>query len=174
VADGQLGDSTSLLIPLPGLRQQLRGAARGRGRHRLGLPPHVTLLYPFVGAPAVTGPLRDRLRKLLSDQPAFETELTTLCSFPGSRTLCLLPAAAEPFARLTDLLHAAFPDHPPYEGRYPVVIPHVAVCTGPQRPGLSEALAARLPLRAAVSHVALVGRLGALRPRVLDRFPLAA
>ena len=48
--------------------------------------------------------------------------------FPG--VVWLAPEPAEPFIALTELLAAAFPDHPPYEGAHDEIVPHLTLGLG--------------------------------------------
>jgi hypothetical protein len=48
--------------------------------------------------------------------------------FPVS--LYLAPDPDAPFAALTDAVYRAFPDHPPFAGKFDVVVPHVTVAHG--------------------------------------------
>ena len=51
--------------------------------------------------------------------------------FPANpRVLCLRPEPDEPFRAMTAALVAAFPEHPPYGGKYADPIPHATVAIG--------------------------------------------
>ena len=63
----------------------------------LGVPAHVTVLYPF-HPPALTSAMLARLRQLFAEFAPFDYELTELRRFPG--TLYLAPEPAEPFRGL--------------------------------------------------------------------------
>ncbi len=81
------------------------------------IPAHVTLLFPLVDAPPVAG-LYDR------EEP-FDVELSRIERFPADVWLAPEPCAR--FLRLIELTTAAFPDHPPYGGRFSEPIPHLRI-----------------------------------------------
>lgn len=87
---------------------------------------HITLLAPF-GKDARPGPAElDDVAEFFAEQAPFDYRLTDLCTFPsGVRYLSPEPAAR--FSRLTHALHKMFPEYPPYEGQYDLVVPHLTV-----------------------------------------------
>jgi 2'-5' RNA ligase len=93
-----------------------------------GVPAHVTLDFPFVPAAELTEELVDGLRELFAAVEPFEFELRRTGRFP--HTLYLAPEPAEPFVALVDRLRTAYPDFPPYGGRYEGVVPHLTVAEG--------------------------------------------
>jgi 2'-5' RNA ligase len=96
-------------------------------RPSIGVPPHVTLLYPFVPAEAVESALDD-LRALFAATPSFDVSFREVRRWPEMAYLA--PEPPEPFARLTEAIVAQWPDHPPYEGIHETVIPHLTVAYG--------------------------------------------
>lgn len=116
----------------------------------LGIPLHVTLLHPFV-APDELDAALPRLRAALAGHERFDFSLERLRTFP--RAVWVAPEPAEPFRALTAAIHAAFPLHPPYAGKYPDVIPHVTL--------------------AYVEEAQLASTLAALRTRVEPLLPVA-
>jgi 2'-5' RNA ligase len=100
-----------------------------RSRHTydgpLGIPPHVTLLFPFVPAGRLTGEVEERLTRLLGAARAFDVSFARAARWPS--LLYLEPRPSEPFSALTEAIAAAWPEHPPYEGEHEVVIPHLTV-----------------------------------------------
>lgn len=146
--------ATAVLIPVPEAAPHVDGyRSRFTPAHVVGLPPHVTLLYPFVdSAELTTGVLRD-VERIVADVGRFEVTFRSVARLEGSPpTLYLAPEPAGPFAELTRALVAAFPAYPPYGGRYDEIVPHLTVATAD-----AEALApvaaevsASLPLAAPV------------------------
>lgn len=67
---------------------------------RAGVPPHVTLMYPFLPPSDLTDAIIDALAGLVGGANRFEFELTRVCEF-GQGVVYLDPYPAEPFARLT-------------------------------------------------------------------------
>lgn len=96
-------------------------------RPSMGIPPHVTLLSPFVPAEAAEGSLGG-LRDLFVAAPRFTVSFRELRRWPEMAYLA--PEPPEPFARLTEAIAERWPAHPPYEGIHDVVIPHLTVAYG--------------------------------------------
>lgn len=139
----------------------------------LGIPAHITLLFPFVQAAELDKTLFGELRKLFATQPAISFSLTRLAEFPDE-TLWLAPEPAEPFRRLTTLILDRYPDYPPYEGIHDEVIPHLTVTSGEAslRDELEAALTPHLPVRAEAREVVLLEEQADEHWRTRERFPL--
>lgn len=116
---------------------------------------HVTLLAPWLDEPTETD--LATVAAILASEPVFDFELVDVDEFPdGTLHLTIEPNA--PLRRLTARLAAAFPDHPPYAGRYPEVVPHLTldhVATGATPDGLRRELGARLSVRTHADRVDL-------------------
>lgn len=93
----------------------------------IGVPAHVTLLYPFVPAP-VPGDVIGELRELFARIEPFAYTLRRTARFPD--ILYLAPEPPEPFVRMTEQLHARWPEYPPYGGDHDEIVPHVSVAYG--------------------------------------------
>lgn len=106
----------------------------------LGVPAHITVLYPFVAPAAITDDVCEGVRRAIADIPAFRFHLTEVRKFPG--VLYLAPEPAAPFATMTSALANAFPAHPPYGGRFASIVPHLTVAHF--EPPALQALAAEL------------------------------
>lgn len=100
-----------------------------RERHdpvaRRGMPPHLTVLYPFVAPGEITPAVLARVQDALRTIRAFDFELADLGRFPD--TVWLAPSRTTPFVALTTTIAAAFPAHPPYGGRFATIVPHLTV-----------------------------------------------
>jgi 2'-5' RNA ligase len=152
--------------------------ARSYGRHErvppLGVPAHVTLLYPFLPRSEITAEVRARLGAVVAAEPAFDVAFRRFGRFPS--VLWLDPEPADPFRRLTHALWEAWPQTPPYAGRFDDVTPHLTVAEHADD-ALLDAVAADvepgLPVSMTVTEAALlaVGD-GSWRP--FAAFPLAA
>jgi 2'-5' RNA ligase len=115
-----------------------------------GMPAHVTLLFPFVPADQVEA-AATRLAELVAAEPAFDVIFPRVASFP--EVLYLPPEPAAPFAALTQAIAAAWPEHPPYEGAFDEVVPHLTVAEsgdGALLDRIAAEVEPRLPLRARV------------------------
>lgn len=151
----------ALILPVPEA-EALVGEYRLRHDRSaaLGVPAHITINYPFV--PFVERPAAalSILRPLLAAQPGFEYALSAICTFPGF--LYLAPDPAAPFRALIEAVAAAFPDSPPYGGRFVEIIPHLTVAEADEAdlPSLQDRFsahaAARLPLAARAKEIWLM------------------
>lgn len=142
---------------------------------RLGIPAHVTLLFPFVPAEELDETLFGELRALFAAQPAFAFTLTRLVGFPD-QTIWLAPEPAAPFRTLTELIFAEYPAYPPYEGIHDEVIPHLTVTSDDAsiRDELDAAMTPHLPIEAVVHDVVLLEEDETGYWRARERFPLGA
>src|SRR5262252_1102547 len=99
----------------------------GRFRNRydpgaaLGLPAHVTILYPFKPPSEVTSRVTETLSQLFSRISRFDSCFNETKFFP--RVLYLAPEPAELFQALTKTVVGQFPENPPYCGQFDEVIP---------------------------------------------------
>ncbi len=91
----------------------------------VGVPPHVTVLYPWLDLDDVTDDDLVALGDLCAAVPAFDVAFERFGRFPG--VLWLAPDPAEPYRRLTDAVARRWPQTPPYGGAYDVVTPHLSV-----------------------------------------------
>jgi 2'-5' RNA ligase len=124
----------------------------------LGVPAHVTVLYPFLPASAVDETVRGELARLFSAFPRFSVTFDRTDWF-GENVLWLGPSDPAPFRALTDLVYAAFPACPPFGGEFEDAVPHLTV--GHSRP-VAEMRAAEaavrpgLPVSGPVTEVTLM------------------
>jgi 2'-5' RNA ligase len=138
--------------------------ARFRDRYdpsaRRNVPAHVTVLYPFMAPELVNDDVVSRLRDIARAVPGFTYRLTQTRRFPVA--LYLWPEPDTSFTALIDGFFEAFPDYPPFEGKFDTVVPHVTVAHGDEpllcsiEIELRIALAAGGGLRAHCSEVVLI------------------
>jgi 2'-5' RNA ligase len=126
-----------------------------------GIAPHVTLLYPW-RRPPVTPEDLAAARQAIAGTPPFELTFRRLGRFADVLVLYLCPEPEAPLRRLTRRLAAAFPDTPPFGGRYPDPIPHLTVAKAPTAAELDRleaevagALASLLPVSVTVRELAV-------------------
>lgn len=108
---------------------------------RLGVPAHVTVLFPFVPPSRVDADVLTRLADLFSGTPAFDYAFGRTAWFE-QEVLWLAPDDPSPFRALTERVYGAFPQYPPFEGAFTDVVPHRPSGTGPSSSG-SEPRSAR-------------------------------
>jgi 2'-5' RNA ligase len=152
---------TAVVVQVPEAEQAVR-------EHRLrydvaaswGVGAHVSVLYPFVPPGDVDEEVLRRLRVAVSRVGAFECTFAR-CSWFDGDVLWLAPEPSGPFRDLTSAVWAEFPEHPPYEGVFDDVVPHLTVGEG--RLGSLEELRdvertvqQALPVRTYVDRVALI------------------
>jgi 2'-5' RNA ligase len=113
--------------------------ARYRERYdpsaRRNVPAHVTILYPFMAPEAVDARVLESLAVVARAVPSFEYRLAECRRFPVA--LYLAPDPDAYFAALTGGVFRAFPDFPPFEGKFATLVPHVTVAHGDE-PQLCE------------------------------------
>jgi 2'-5' RNA ligase len=125
---------------------------------QLGVPAHVSVLFPFMPAPEIDNDVVARLAALFRAAPAFKYYFVRTDWF-GDEVLWLAPDASEEFRSLTSLVWSAFPAYPPYEGKFDDVVPHLTIA---DRGSVEEMQAAEqtvqgyLPIRAVTCAVTLM------------------
>lgn len=169
---------TVLLVPVP-------EAAALVDSHRLrltraggdGIPAHITLLYPFTDSELLTDERLRETARIVGGEPAFDLSLDSVERFDVvPPILYLAPEPAAPFAALTRALVAAFPEHRPYEGRYPELVPHltVAIAAAEVVAPIEAELRPLLPVEARVTEAWLMERAEDGRWRLRERLPLGS
>lgn len=131
----------------------------------LGVPAHVTVLYPFVPPERVNDAVISALRSAVRSVAAFDVTFARLRWFDRS-VLWLAPEPAEPFLSLTAAVRRAFPGYEPYGGEITDVVPHLTVGldqAGDVLESASRAIEPSLPVTARVSTAVLMQ--GSLQPR---------
>ena len=117
---------TALLVPVPA--EALVDAFRRR-HHDFAferrIPPHVTVLFPFVPAASLDDVLRAQLAVHFSGVAPFEAALTGIGRFDGC--VWLAPEPRDRFVDLITATYARFPKHPPYGGKFTEPEPHLTV-----------------------------------------------
>ena len=128
----------------------------------LGIVPHVTVLFPWRPPPVPAQALRDAGAAVAGVAP-FELTFRRLGRFEEQeRVLYLCPEPDAPLRELTRRLAAAFPDTPPFGGRFADPTPHMTVALAPAPEDLARleaeiatALAPQLPLTVTVRHLSV-------------------
>jgi hypothetical protein len=125
----------------------------------LGVPPHITVLYPWRPAPLRASDIAEA-EAAVRDFPSFGITLGQLGRFPG--VLYLRPEPEDTLRALMRRLADAFPDTPPYGGQFPDPTPHLTVAKAGSESELdtleadvSAQLAPHLPLTLTVRQLAI-------------------
>ncbi len=140
-----------------------------------GIPTHITLLYPFTDSARLTDERLRETARIVGAEPAFDVSLGSTARFDADPPiLYLAPEPAAPFAALTRALVAAFPEHQPYEGIYPELVPHltVAIAGADLLAPIEVELGPLLPVAARVTEAWLMQRGNDGRWALRERLPL--
>jgi 2'-5' RNA ligase len=106
-----------------------------------GMPPHITLLWPWLAA--ITDEALERLREATSRVTPFTVAFAGTGRFPG--VLYLDPAPSAPLLELSRAIWLAFPEAPPYGGSLDhEPIPHLTVAKGERLDDVERQLRQRL------------------------------
>jgi hypothetical protein len=174
------GEEESALL----LRCPAAEPAIGRWRARLdlaagvGVPAHVTVMYPFAPVGRLSAADHTRLARLFAAVRSFALVGERTAWF-GDTVLYVELTGAAAVASLTDAVTAAFPAYRPYGGAYAEVVPHLTVGDDHEDSALrtaEDAVRAHLPFTQVVTEVELwsgpppVSRRG--RWRVVRAYPL--
>ena len=150
---------SALVVPVPEAEPVV-----GRWRRRLdpsadlGVPAHITVLYPFIHPSDIDRDVIDAIAELSLGQPAFDFELRSVQWF-GSDVVWIEPHPDTGFRALTAEVVRRWPDHRPYEGVYDDVVPHLTVADGAAPSDLRTAaidVAGRLPIMARANELCLM------------------
>jgi 2'-5' RNA ligase len=123
----------------------------------VGVPAHVTLLYPFVPPEQLDTAVEDRLAALVGAMEPFEFVLRRTARF-DEPLLYLPPEPPEPFLRLTEAIAVEWPEHPPYEGIHDTVVPHLTVAHADHAvlDEIADTLEPQLPVESRASEASLL------------------
>jgi 2'-5' RNA ligase len=173
----QVGGRSAIVVPIE-LPDALESIRRDHvDNARLGVPAHVTLLFPFVPAESIGPTDLERAGAAVSLTAAFDVEFAEVTSFDPIPTkegvVWLAPEPAVPFIAITEALASAFPGYLPYGGIHDTVIPHLTLANVDiDLPALISAAQAELPFRRRVDAAAVLVEDDAGRWRIAERLQL--
>jgi hypothetical protein len=124
----------------------------------LGVPAHITVLYPFIPPAGLDAAVLGQLERLFAAVPRFAFRLDRTSWF-GDEVVCLTPGDPGPFQSLTQRVVEAFPAYPPYGGQFEGIIPHLTIGDGQPADDLRAAEASvrpLLPITGEVTAVSLI------------------
>jgi len=174
---------TGFIVPVP-QAQPWVGDLRDRfdASAALGVPPHVTLLFPFMAPEQVDASVLQDIRGALDGASAFDFTMAGVARFAA--TAYLEPSPPAPFIDLTERLVRRFPQFPPFGGEFPTIVPHLTVAHGDATEvdrvcaELTARIAKRGAIRGVCDHVVLLenssGRWREMHAFALRRAPGAA
>lgn len=153
------GPQSALIVVIP-------EAEPAVGRHRalldasarLGIPAHVTVLFPFMPPGQISAEVLMQLERLFSAIPGFGFQLDHTDWF-GDDVLWLAPSDPGRFRALTRHVFRAFPEYPPFEGQFDEVVPHLTVGNGHPRRDLraaEESVQGHLPIDGHATAITLM------------------
>jgi len=97
-------------------------------RPSIGIPAHVTILFPFAAASEIDDMTISRLRTTFEPFESFRFLLRHTGRFPT--TLYLAPEPPDTFVRLTEAIVGEYPEYPPFGGAFDTIVPHLTVAHG--------------------------------------------
>lgn len=128
----------------------------------LGVPAHLTILFPFLAPEDIDDGVRARLTQVFHKVDAFDFVLDRVGWF-GNDVVWLGPTPVAPFIVLMDRVLKQWPEHPPYGGAFEEVVPHLTVGDGGPSDLMHRAadeIAPRLPIRGRAREVHLIAGSG--------------
>ena len=127
----------------------------------LGLPAHITINFPFIPGVDPSADTLSRLQRIFAAAQPISFTLDSIGRFPN--VVYLAPVPFAPFVQLTKRIAQAFPESPPYEGKFDSIMPHLTVASSPDSDLLesverdfAEAASSHLPINAVADHVWLM------------------
>jgi len=108
--------SSGLILEVPEVEPAV-GELRSRldGNARLGIPAHITVLFPFVPPAEIDDGVLRRLAGIFAAVPVFGHRLVRTSWFDED-VLWLAPEDDAPFRSLTESVQREFPDYLPFGG----------------------------------------------------------
>lgn len=153
------GPQSGLIVEVPEAEPAVR-------RHRerldasapLGIPAHITVLFPFMPPGKIDEAVLAELEHLFAAASRFRFRLDHTDWFGGD-VLWLAPRDPGPFRALTQRAFEAFPAFPPFESQFDDVIPHLTIGRGHPLHDLrtaEESIRAHLPIDGHAAAVTLM------------------
>jgi 2'-5' RNA ligase len=154
-----LGSRSGLIIEVPEAEPAVRHhRERLDASAPLGVPAHITVLFPFMPPGMIDTAALTRLEELFTGTSRFRFQLDHTDWF-GDEVLWLAPGDARPFSALTQHVFRAYPAFPPFEGQFSDVVPHLTIGHGHPLDDLraaEDSVQAHLPIDASAAAVTLL------------------
>ncbi len=152
-----MGNESAIIIPVPEV-EPIVGPLRLKydATTRLGVPAHITLLYPFCPPQSVDTEI-ETLRGACRSMERVSFSFTEVRRFPS--TVYLHPDKSEVFVQIIKALTQIWPHCKPYRGIHDEVIPHLTVADGLDIRSLvtvEDSLRSHLPVQCVAKEVWLL------------------
>lgn len=164
--------ASAVIVRVPVLRPLERLRKRWDRAAGLGVPAHITVLFPFLHPADLTVDVRRELATIAARHEPFRVRFDRVGRWPS--VVFLAPEPADPFARLTQEIARRFPGYPPYGGAFDEVVPHLTIAENAAAPHdeIAAEAARALPFEHAVTSLAVLVETGDGRWRGHWRLPL--
>jgi 2'-5' RNA ligase superfamily len=145
-----------------------------------GIPLSITLLYPFVPAPALGDAESAALREFFASRPTFSFEIRRVAQWDGGGAVYGVPEPDDELRATMRALWERYPEHPPYGERGGDPPPHASLTLdggpdpGTLRERVQQRLASLLPARFDVREATLMEEYEPDRYRVRQTFRFSA
>lgn len=153
------GPQSGLIIEVPEAEPAVRQhRERLDASAPLGVPAHITILFPFMPPKTIDETALARLAELFAGVSGFRFVLDHTSWF-GDDVLWLGPVDPRPFRALTQHVFRAYPAYPPFEGQFDDVVPHLTLGHGHPLNTLRSAedsVQQHLPIQASAAGVTLM------------------
>jgi 2'-5' RNA ligase len=137
-----------------------------------GVPPHVTVLFPFIPVDDLGPSVGAALAELASAHRPFRARFDRFEH--RDAMIWLPPVQPGPFQELTEAVVGRWPMYQPYDGAYDTLIPHLTLVES-STDAIARATAAALvagPFDVPVEELLLIGQAESGDWRELDQFRL--
>ena len=149
--------ASAVVVPVPEAEPAVAAwRARFDPSAAMGMPAHVTALYPFLVEPRLTPEVMKRLAAVCGGLPVLDVEFSRFGRFPG--VLYLAPEPADGLREVTLAIVEQWPETPPYGGAFDTIVPHLTLADGREEPDprLEPEVRRALPIRARLPEAALL------------------
>jgi 2'-5' RNA ligase len=151
--------SSGLILEVPEVEPAVGELRSGLDSNaRLGIPAHITVLFPFMPPAEIDDAVLRRLAGIFAAVPAFEHRLVRTSWFDED-VLWLAPEDDAPFRSLTESVQREFPDYLPFGGQYEGVVPHLTIahhCPLEQMRVAERLVREQLPISSVATAVSLM------------------